>query len=235
MGFFVDEDGDSYNNKNNKIDVFKGYPDGYFYEAEEEEDEIIKQQQQHRNNKKQDDFPALRCCVLGTVFISLAGSLFHFAYQWTCCCWLVGLFVAVNESVFEHLKLLIFSILLFWTIDCASFGNKREHLIGLTAAIYSGVLFLMLAYYIWMFFSDTDQLWFDILLFVVSAMVAQIIGRCYALGELQFDACSCSVAVPLFVVALACYLSFTDFPPRIETIFSDPITGLYGRPLKCSC
>ena len=244
MGFVdgdEDDDDDGVINNNNNNNNYNG---GYRYSGGDESFYEDDDGDNNNNNKKigndvDDEFPVLRFCVLGTVFISIAGSLFHFAYEWTCCYWLVGLFVAVNESVFEHLKLLIFSILLFWIIDCASFGNRREHLIGVTAAIYSGVLFLTTAYFIWMLFSDTDQLWFDILLFVVSALVAQIIGRYYALGAVQLGVCCCCssyvVAVPLFVIALTCYLLFTDFPPRVETIFSDPITGVFGRPLKCGC
>ena len=180
------------------------------------------------------EFPLLWYCVIGTLFVSVMGSLFHFAYQWTCCNWLMGLFVAVNESVFEHLKLLIFPLILFWGFDCLFFGNIREHLVGLTAAIYSGVLFLCVFYFAWKIIFIEDQLWFDILLFIVSALVSQITGWYFALDEFHRNQFSWIVVVPLFIVALLCYLCFTDFPPHIESIFGDP-TGFYGRPVECKC
>ena len=180
-------------------------------------------------------FPVSWYCVLGTVFVSVMGSFFHFAYQWTCCNWLVGLFVAVNESVFEHLKLLIFPLILFWILNGLLYGNMREHLIGLTAAIYSGVLFLCVGYFTWKIIFVDDKLWFDILLFIISSLVAQLTGWYYALDELRYSLCSLMVVVPLFMVSLMCYLCFTDFPPHIESFFGDPTTGLYGRPIKCKC
>ena len=53
-------------------------------------------------------------CVWGWLFVSFVGAACHFLYALSHCSWFVGLLVAVNESVFEHLKLLIFPILIWW-------------------------------------------------------------------------------------------------------------------------
>ncbi len=46
--------------------------------------------------------------ILGVIFVSLLGTLFHFAYNFTGKNAIVGLFVATNESTWEHMKLLFF-------------------------------------------------------------------------------------------------------------------------------
>ena len=200
-----------------------------------DEDEILLQEEEQvfvEANNEKDEFPVCWYCVIGTLFISAVGSLLHFTFHWTYCNWLVGFFVAVNESVFEHLKLLISAVLLFWLFDCLLFGNVREHLIGVTSAIYSGVFFLIVVYFMWMMIIGYDKLWFDILLFVVSALVAQITGWSYALDEYRFGTCSYAVVVHLFVIVFL-QIFFTDSPPKIAAVFGDPVSGFYGRPTKC--
>lgn len=51
--------------------------------------------------------------VIGILFTMILGSLSHFFYGWSGDFFLVGLFSPVNESVWEHLKLLFFPALLF--------------------------------------------------------------------------------------------------------------------------
>ena len=59
---------------------------------------------------------ALFHACFGTIFVSLAGSGCHFLYHASNCNAFVGLLVAVNESMYEHLKLLIFPVVLWWMV-----------------------------------------------------------------------------------------------------------------------
>lgn len=47
----------------------------------------------------------------GGILVSLAGALSHFVYEWTGQNQLAGLFVPVNESIWEHMKLFFFPML----------------------------------------------------------------------------------------------------------------------------
>ena len=49
----------------------------------------------------------------GFVFTSVLGTLLHFAYEWSGNLPLLAPFTAVNESIFEHIKLLYFPALIF--------------------------------------------------------------------------------------------------------------------------
>ena len=51
--------------------------------------------------------------IIGTIFVSAAGTLLHFVYGWTGNHFIVGLFAPVNESTWEHMKLLYFPMLLY--------------------------------------------------------------------------------------------------------------------------
>lgn len=51
--------------------------------------------------------------VIGILFVSVAGTLLHFVYDWSGQNPLVGFFSPVNESTWEHMKLLFFPMLLY--------------------------------------------------------------------------------------------------------------------------
>ena len=51
--------------------------------------------------------------LAGFLTVSALGTLAHFAYEWSGKQLLAGAFCAVNESTWEHMKLLFFPALLF--------------------------------------------------------------------------------------------------------------------------
>ena len=44
--------------------------------------------------------------IIGAVFTIITGTLLHFVYEWSGESLFVGIFSPINESVWEHLKLL---------------------------------------------------------------------------------------------------------------------------------
>jgi len=51
--------------------------------------------------------------LVGIAVISVLGSVLHFAFEWSGNSAPVGVFAAVNESVFEHLKLTYWPALVY--------------------------------------------------------------------------------------------------------------------------
>ena len=51
--------------------------------------------------------------ILGTIFVSVLGSLAHFFYDWTNNNAFVGLLTPINESTWEHMKLIFFQCFSF--------------------------------------------------------------------------------------------------------------------------
>lgn len=62
--------------------------------------------------------------IVGFFIVGILGTLFHFVYDWSGQAWFVGLFVPVNESTWEHMKLLFIPMLLYITI-CFWFVRKK--------------------------------------------------------------------------------------------------------------
>ena len=67
-----------------------------------------------------------RQIVLGVPVLFLVGTLCHFVYHLSGELFLVGLFVPVNESVWEHLKMVLWPTILWWSIFYAAAGRHQS-------------------------------------------------------------------------------------------------------------
>ncbi len=72
--------------------------------------------------------------ILGIFFISLLGSFLHFTFQLSHKFWLVGIFSAVNESTWEHLKLAVIPAILWAILESRVFKLKANNLLCAKAA-----------------------------------------------------------------------------------------------------
>ena len=86
---------------------------------------------------------------LSAVFVMIIGTLSHFIYEWSGENVIISYFAPVNESIWEHLKLLFFPVLFFsflemllydGTMACLIFVNRMK-------GIYLSLFFIVAAYY----------------------------------------------------------------------------------------
>ena len=80
--------------------------------------------------------------ILSAVFISVLGTLLHFTYDWFGNNPIIGVFSAVNESTWEHLKLLFFPTLIVTIIGAIYYKGRIPNYVcarlkGLFTAIQS--------------------------------------------------------------------------------------------------
>lgn len=62
--------------------------------------------------------------IIGIIFATIMGTLAHFLYDWSGKNRVVGLFTPVNESVWEHMKLLFFPMLLYTLLMIFKFRKQ---------------------------------------------------------------------------------------------------------------
>ena len=184
---------------------------------------------------------------LGTLFVSLAGSGLHFLYHASNCNPLVGLLVAVNESMYEHLKLLIFPVVLWWMVitplaACLPGNGAFYVTMALTASASAasvvGSAFIAFSYWVEVTLGF-EQLWLDILIFCLGALVGQSSGfyvfNKYFDGYGEYIWLKIYLVAPMAIVLLAMYMTFTYLPPAWPLVFqdtSDKNHTFYGVP-KC--
>lgn len=78
-----------------------------------------------------------RYIIIGTIFIIISGTLSHFFYEWSNNNFVVGLFSPINESTWEHMKLVFFPMLLFSLI---ANSKLKEIYPCITSSLLFGIL-----------------------------------------------------------------------------------------------
>ena len=74
------------------------------------------------------------------IIIGICGTLWHFLYEWTGNSAVIGIIAPVNESTWEHLKLLFFPSLIYSAAEYFSVPEKPENYISASiAGIFAGM------------------------------------------------------------------------------------------------
>ncbi len=124
---------------------------------------------------------------LGILFV--LGTLNHFLYAWSGRNALVGAFVPVNESVWEHGKLLLWPISLWWLLGMALIRPMRaawpqgtasdgrlRWLMGAGVSCMTALGVMIAGFYTITGAFGLHALWADILLFALALVAGQAAG-----------------------------------------------------------
>lgn len=169
--------------------------------------------------------------ILGVPVIFIFGSVMHFVYGWSGKKAIIGAFVPVNESVWEHLKMAFWPILLWWVLGYCilkqnSYFQIDKWFVACTTSIVTALITIKAIYYTYTGALGFKSLIIDILSFFVGIGLGQLLAlHIYNYAELGSLAMFYSFVV-LAILALA-FIAFTFCPPRLP-IFKDSITGKYG-------
>jgi uncharacterized membrane protein YoaK (UPF0700 family) len=161
------------------------------------------------------------------VFIIFLGSALHFTYALSGNNPLVGFFSAVNESVWEHLKLAFWPALLWMSI--AMFPLRKtvhNFFIAKMIGAYVMVIFIPAVFYSYTAIAGKSIFIIDITTFIVAVIVGQVVS--YKLYKQNQPSKSRETVAILAMVLLAIiFIVFTFYPPHLP-IFQDPNTSQYG-------
>jgi hypothetical protein len=163
----------------------------------------------------------------GIVFIIVFGSILHFTFEWSGSQAIVGVFSAVNESVWEHLKLGFWPAMVFALIEFKYLKKATNNfLFAKTVGIYLIPVIIIVLFYSYTAILGESILVIDILTFVIAVIVGQLVSYRLLTGKtLPYNLDRVSL-IALILLSLA-FVLFTFYPPRLA-MFQDPITGEYG-------
>lgn len=163
--------------------------------------------------------------IIGIIFTVLLGSLLHFTFEWSGENSFVGLFSAVNESTWEHLKLLFFPLIFFTIFERVKYGDKRPNLITARAiGAIVGLILIPIIFYGYTAILGDNFFIFDILTFIIAVIGAFIVSYSIEkMPEFEFNFISWII---MLLIAFA-FMIFTFATPQIW-LFLDPVTGGYG-------
>lgn len=163
--------------------------------------------------------------IFGIIFIIGVGSLSHFVYEWSGYNKIVGIFVLVNESVWEHIKGAIFPSLILMIIQYKYLRDNNNFIVASFLSILTIILLIPLIFYGYQLFVG-NMLILDILDFIISVILGQFVFY----KVMKYEYLSKSVRILSIIgltIIIISYLLFTYYPPKIF-LFEDPVTFSYG-------
>ena len=156
---------------------------------------------------------------------TLVGTLLHFLYDWTGENTLAAVFSGVNESTWEHMKLLFWPLFLF-AIFQYFFNKEANYWYVKLAATALGLMLIPVLFYTYngMFGKSPD--WVNIAIFYIAAAAA--FGfEWWAFRKELLKWKYPRLALGALIGIGMLFVIFTFATPRIP-LFQDPVTGSFG-------
>lgn len=155
----------------------------------------------------------------GFAFTSLLGTLLHFLYDFTNKSKISALFSSVNESTWEHMKLLFFPLFIFAIIENRFFKDTRGFLCTKLAGTLIGLITIPVLFYTLNGAFGKTPDYINIAIFFVSAAIVYITEGYLLKKDFCFLNPALSFGIFCFIAIL--FFIFTFYPPKLP-IFTSP-------------
>jgi hypothetical protein len=163
---------------------------------------------------------------IGFGVTAAGGTLLHFLYDWLDGATWIAPFSGVNESTWEHMKLLFWPMFVFAIIQSFFFRDREDFWCVKLRGILLGLALIPIIFYTYNGVIGKSPDWINIAIFFISAAVAYI----YETRLFNSEKANCKSSKLAFAVLCVIGLMFAVFTFRTPKIgiFLDPLTGSYG-------
>ena len=153
---------------------------------------------------------------------TFGGTILHFLYDWTDGSILVTPFSGVNESTWEHMKLLFWPLFLYTLVQQLFFRDQKNYWCVKLAEILLGLVLIPVLFYTYNGVIGKSPDWINITIFYITALLV-FLFEWWAFKN-DWLPCKC----PRLAFAVICligvlFVVFTFAPPQIP-LFQDPLT-----------
>lgn len=164
----------------------------------------------------------------GFLVTAAAGPLLHMAYEWSGKQRWATLVSAVNESTWEHMKLLFVPVFLWTLVQMLTLGREYPNFLAVRASsLLAGLASIPVLFYTYQGVLGRNVMWVDITIFFVAALLTfWLDGRWLSGGAMSARWRQLAGLLILFGLAFA-FVWCTYAPPHLG-LWQDPVTGLYG-------
>lgn len=165
--------------------------------------------------------------IMGVFICYTFAVLLHFLYDW-----IEGnvwgiVFGAVNESVWEHIKIFTMPYLFWGGVELAIVRVPLKRMVvGKVLGVYVLMLSIIAYFYTYTFFTGKAIFIVDIIMSFLCLAFSFFVSYKIITSKLNIELWYATSLFALILFGIM-YLSFTIYPPHID-IFKDPITGNYG-------
>ncbi|MBE6534591.1 MAG: hypothetical protein E7678_06470 [Ruminococcaceae bacterium] len=164
--------------------------------------------------------------LIGFAVTALGGTILHFLYEWLGKPMWIAPFSGINESTWEHMKLLFWPMLIFAVVQSFFFREREDFWCVKLRGILLGIILIPIIFYTYNGVIGKSPDWINIAIFFITAAIA------YAYETVQFAKGRLTCKNPRNAVLILggvalLFIIFTFFTPEIG-IFKDPLTETYG-------
>ena len=169
----------------------------------------------------------------GLFVVILLGNTLHFVYDWTGQARWAAYVSAVNESTWEHMKLLFIPFLVFTVVEFIVFSEAFRNFFAVKAAsILLGLIAIPALFYTLTGIFGKLPDWVNItIFFLADALLYFVSYRMLTDGRLRGGAMQLAGFVVLWLLLFA-FVWCTYRPPHLP-LFLDPVSGCYGLDVPC--
>ncbi len=164
--------------------------------------------------------------LLGFAVTSLGGTILHFLYDWLGEAAWIAPISGINESTWEHMKLLFWPMLVFAFVQSFFFRDLGNFWCVKLKSILLGLALIPVLFYTYNGVIGSSPDWINIAIFFISAALAYI----YEIRQFKKGLTDCknpNASVFLLGLIAVLFVLFSFLTPEIG-IFKDPLTGSFG-------
>lgn len=169
----------------------------------------------------------LRYEIFGFIIISILGSILHFAYDWSNKSIIVALFCPINESPWEHLKLLFFPYIAYAIFEKIKLKDDFKNIFAYKyISILFGIWTTLSIFYTVNGAFGREIKWINILSYYIGIGIAFVISYLICSNynkESNFE----FSAIIMVIITSIIFILFTFVPPLIP-LFQDPLNLSFG-------
>lgn len=165
--------------------------------------------------------------IIGVFFSLVLSVVLHYTYNISNgSVWSI-MFGAVNESLWEHIKIITFPYLVWAFVEVAiAKPYFKQFVVSKIIGIYGLGVCVLIFYYAYSTAIGCNILWVDITSVVVFNVLAYVASYKITLSSVKFKIWY-NFALALLFLYFCMYFWFTVSPPK-NPIFLDNVTGEYG-------
>ena len=166
--------------------------------------------------------------LIGFLFVSAAGTLLHFLYDWSGQRLFAAVISAVNESTWEHMKLLFVAVALFSVAQGFAIGRTYPNFLAVRAiSTLTGLVLIPILFYTYSGIWGSSAAWINIAMFYLSALAAFALDF-QLLQKGRFSSPWQQLLGLLVLWGLAFLFVWCTFRPPLWGLWQDPVTGTFG-------
>ena len=164
--------------------------------------------------------------IIGFGFTSICGTFLHFLYDFTNKSVWSAPFSGVNESTWEHMKLLFFPLFIYALIQSRFFKEYKNFWCIKLVGITTGLVMIPALFYTYNGAIGKSPDWLNITIFFVCTLIAFLLET-WLFNNKSFECELSRIGFSVLVLIGVLFVVFTFYSPKLP-LFKDPITGTYG-------